>query len=108
MTHPDNNPPRPSRAKRRRLATVPIRTRIGSRTVFERRFNPIVREDGTFIWDRSELPDAIVAEQWWTVLDYDGELYLSPGFRFVNRFGYVRCATPWTDADRLQPDYRYD
>lgn len=108
MTHPETRPARPGRAQRRRLTTVPIRTRCGSWPVFERRFNPIVRADGSLIWDRSELPEAIVAEQWWTVLDYDGKLYLSPGFRFVNRLGYVRCTTPWTDVDQLQPDYRYD
>ena len=108
MTHPDTNLPRPKRAKRRRLTTVPIRTRIGSWTVFERRFNPIVRADGSLIWDRSELPETIVPEQWWTVLDCEGRLYLSAGFRFVNRLGYVRCMTPWTAVDQLQPDYRYD
>ena len=32
----------------------------------------------------------------------------SPGFRFVNRFAFVRCAKPWTDVDLHQPGYRYD
>ena len=85
MTHPDTTPPRPSHAKRRRLTTVPIRTRIGSWNVFERRFKPIVREDGSLIWERSELPADIEPRQWWTVLDCEGRLYLSPGFRGATR-----------------------
>jgi hypothetical protein len=85
------------------------RTRAGSWTVFERRFRPIIRNDGSLLWDRSELPapDSIDCREWWTVLDCDGRLYLSAGFRLVNRLGYLRCEVPWTDGDQLR-DYRYD
>jgi hypothetical protein len=44
----------------------------------------------------------------WTIVDCDGKLYVSPGFRFVNRVDYVLCRNPWTDDDERQPDYRYD
>jgi len=44
--------------------------------------------------------------EWWTALDCDGRLYLSAGYRFVNRIGYVRCAIPWSDADQFR-HYRY-
>ena len=42
------------------------------------------------------------------IADCDGQLRVSPGYRFVNRIDYVLCEVPWTDEDRLQPDYRYD
>ena len=44
----------------------------------------------------------------WTIVDCEGQLYVSPGYRFVNRIDYALCEVPWTDEDRLQPDYRYD
>jgi hypothetical protein len=52
-------------------------------------------------------PDQIDITHWWTVLDCAGRLYLSTGFRFVNRLAYVRCEVPWTAAGELA-DYRYD
>ncbi len=83
------------------------RTRAGSWKIFERRFRPIEREDGSLIFHNDEIPRPITGRHWWTVLDCDGRLYLSAGFHFVNRIGYVRCEVPWTDADQLR-DYRYD
>jgi hypothetical protein len=61
------------------------------------------------LWDTSEVTsgDRDNYRHWWTVLDCDGRLYLSAGFRFVNRLGYVHCEVPWADADELV-DYRYD
>jgi hypothetical protein len=35
----------------------------------------------------------------WTILDTDGELYLSMGYHYVNRFGYVITEVPWTDDE---------
>ena len=84
-----------------------IRTRAGSWNSFERRFKPAVRDDGSLIWRHEEIPRPIVGCHWWTVVDCDGKLYLSAGFHFVNRIGYVRCEIAWTDADH-QRDYRYD
>jgi hypothetical protein len=83
--------------------------RARSWNVFERRFRPILRADDTPLWEPSELPpgDEIATRHWWTVVDCDGRLYLSAGFRFVNRLAYVRCAEPWSDADQLI-DYHYD
>jgi len=104
---PKDHQQRPGRSLRE-ISIVPIRTRIGSWRVFERRFQPIYREDGSLLWDRCELPAPANPQEWWTVLDCDGKLYLSAGFRFVNRFAYVRCAVAWNDLDLRQPDYRYD
>jgi len=83
------------------------RTRAGSWRVFERRFRPVIREDGSLIWHIDEVPRPVVGREWWTVVDCNGKLYLSAGFRFVNRIGYVRCTVPWSDTDQHR-DYRYD
>lgn len=88
---------------------TPPRTRARTYALFEKRFRPIPREDGSLLRDHAELParETIQRREWWTVLDCDGRLYLSAGFRFVNRLGYVLCEVPWSDADQLI-DYRYD
>ena len=87
---------------------INIRTRCGSWRTFERRFQPIDGPDGATYWGREQLPGDIDPHLVWTILDCDGHLYVSPGFRFVNRIDYVLCAVQWTDEDQLQPDYRYD
>jgi hypothetical protein len=88
---------------------LPKTTRARCWRVFERRFQPITRPDDSLLWEPSEVPgdERDNYRHWWTVLDCDGRLYLSAGFRFVNRLGYVRCAVPWSDTDHLI-DYRYD
>jgi hypothetical protein len=39
----------------------------------------------------------------WTLIDADNdaavESYLSPGFHFVNRLGYIVSKLPWTDEE---------
>ncbi|MGO9547086.1 MAG: hypothetical protein ACLPPF_20125 [Rhodomicrobium sp.] len=87
----------------------PKSTRARSWRVFERRFRPINRPEGIPLWDRFELrtQPPLDVREWWTVIDCDGHLYLSAGFRFVNRFGYVRCEVPWTEAGAVTL-YRYD
>lgn len=41
----------------------------------------------------------------WTVIDgNDGEIYVTPGFRFVNRIHYMVSTEPWTDE---MEDYLY-
>ncbi len=84
------------------------RVRCGSWNTFERRFEPLPAPDHDLLWEIGQVPKGADYRYWWTVLDSDGHLYLSPGFRFVNRFAFVRCARPWTDDDQRQPDYRYD
>ena len=51
------------------------------------------------IWDVGTVQEDTDYRHWWTVLDCEGRLLLAPGFRFVNRFAFVRCAKPWTDMD---------
>ena len=84
------------------------RIRIGSWRTFERRFAPIDSPDGTPYWTREQLPKGIDEHYVWTIIDCDGKLYVSPGYRFVNRLDYVICRNAWTSHDERQPDYRYD
>jgi len=62
--------------------------------VFEEKFKPIHNkssecymyetygEDLDFV--RKQKPECI-----WTVVDCDGKLYITPGYRIVNRFAYI-------------------
>lgn len=98
------------RKHRRRLRSRSrIRTRSGSWRTFERRFVPLPAPNHDVLWElRGELPSDADPYYWWTVLDCEGRLLLSPGFRFVNRYAFVRCAVPWTEVDEKQPEYLYD
>lgn len=75
--------------------------RAGTYDQFEKRFEPVEFGDGEILRDQlAEANNRLV----WTVVDCDGKLYLSPGWRFVNRMGYVLCKKPWADEMR---DYVY-
>lgn len=85
------------------------RTRCGSWRTFERRLEPLPAPNHDLLWEvRGEVPDDSDYRYWWTVVDCDGRLYVTPGFRFVNRFAFIRCAVPWSEDDERQPDYVYD
>lgn len=92
-------------------APVRLRSRRGSFAVFERRFQPIINDDGTLLRGWRDLPRA---PDWprhiWTMIEDgdDNRWSLSPGIRLVNRISFVLCAVPWTDIDLQQPDYLYD
>ncbi len=85
-----------------------LRTRCGSWRTFARRFHPIDGPGGALCWRFEQLPKNVDPHHVWTIADCDGQLRVSPGYRFVNRIDYVLCEVPWTNEDRLQPDYRYD
>lgn len=85
-----------------------IYRRARSLDVFEQLFDPIVRDDDTLLWERWDLPADLDHRHVWTVLDCDGRLLLSPGFRFVNRLAYVLCRNAWGGEAHQHPDYRYD
>lgn len=84
------------------------RKRVGSWHTFERRFDPLPAPNHDYLWDVGTVQEEADFRYWWTVLVCEGRLSLSPGFRFVDRFAFVRCAKPWTDVDFQQPGYRYD
>lgn len=84
------------------------RTRSGSWSTLERRFQPVDSPDETVWWHRDQLPKDVNPRLVWTILDCDGRLYVRPGFHLVNRIDYVLCRLPWNDEDLHQPGYRYD
>lgn len=90
------------------MSPIKIRSRTGSWTTFERRFQPRINADDTVLVELHKLPKDIDPHRVWTVTDDDGHLYLNPGYRFVNRFAYVICDIPWSETDQLQPPYLYD
>lgn len=91
-----------------RVRRLRLRTRCGAWRTFERRFEPIARDDEAIWWEAWHLPKGIDPHLVWTITDEDGRLYANPGYRFVNRLMYLVCAKPWTEDDARQPPYRYD
>jgi hypothetical protein len=75
--------------------------------VFEQKFEPLPAPHHDYLWETHQVPKDADGRYWWTVIDCDGRLYLVPGFRFVNRFAYVRCANPWNEQD-AGLEYQYD
>ena len=59
-------------------------------------------------WPPSEPDKEDDPHRVWTIVDCEGQLYVSPGYRFVNRIDYALCEVPWTGEDTRQPDCRYD
>ena len=93
--------------RRKRRITPRRRHHPRSWDAFEQRFEPQPAADHDYLWEPSQVPKDADGRYWWTVLDCDGGLHLAAGFRFVNRFAYVRCANPWTEDDAAT-EYRYD
>lgn len=74
---------------------------------FEALFSPMKAPNGTLLWESADLPRPLEPREWWTVLDSEGELLVAAGFRFVNRFAYVRCRHLWDGAASEHPCYTY-
>lgn len=78
--------------------------------VFLNKFCPEMDSTGESIryynWDGEDLDilNATAPEYIWTIVSGDnGNLYVSPGRRFVNRMDYVICKHPWKEGQR---DYK--
>ena len=98
------------------MKPTPIRTkRSGSYNAFARRYNPLPsgsRADGTILHDDfRNMPvehlRALEENRLWTVVDEDNVLYLCPGRRFVNRFGYVITEHPYDEQEEKNTPYVY-
>lgn len=87
---------------------APGMPRARSWRVFERRFAPMVRDNGELIWQPGEVPADSDHRYWWTVFDPmcgGNRLYLAAGFHAANRLAYVQCAIPFTGGAADQHEY---
>lgn len=81
--------------------------RARSRRVFNRLFSP--RDNGR-LHEVNELPPDPDEHHWWTAVDLDpngDRLYLLPGFRLVNRLGFVETERAWGGDADMHPPYVY-
>lgn len=75
---------------------------------FEELFQPLERNDNQLLWQHGAIPSGADARYWWSVVEGDnGAWYISPGFRVVNRMGYIRCRVPRAADETDYPDYAY-
>ena len=66
---------------------------------WEERFKPVYNEYGApdeITPDDPRWLELVEARKVWTMLDCDGDLYVSPGVRFVNRMSYHYTELPWS------------
>lgn len=86
-------------------APTPIRTkRSGTFASFERRYQPV---DPQLNENFRDIPTDLDIRLLWTVVDEDGVLYICPGRRFVNRFGFIIATIPWDDQEEKNTPYVY-
>lgn len=66
---------------------------------FDERFAPYRNENGD-LFDFADVKDAPLNTVW-TVVEAGDDWMAVPGFAVVNRLGYLKSNTPWTDADGI-------
>ena len=76
--------------------------RAGTWNTFVKRFDPqMTATDNTPLHEWADVQN-LDPHYVWTVLDCEGKLYCSTGFHWVNRFAYLKCSKPWTDAEAMR------
>jgi hypothetical protein len=88
-----------------------------SESEWSERFSLVASPGGEPVWEHDETL-ATPTERVWTIISTceDDGLYVTPGYRYVNRLGYVVTTNPWPDlhcqgvwaeptAERPQPSY---
>lgn len=81
--------------------------RARSRAMFDKTFNPKVSGR---LYEPADLPTNPDEHHWWTVVDLDPNgqhFYLTPGFRFANRLGFVETERAWGGSADEHPLYVY-
>ena len=68
---------------------------------FDEKYDPIIRDDDSIAWE-TYGDDLLVVQLYpnnkiWTCVEAEGELYLIPGYHWVDRLFYVICNKEWTD-----------
>lgn len=82
----------------------PRTQRSGTWAAFERRYKPLTRELNENFYTLG--PDQDIRNLWTVVADGDG-LYICPGHRVVDRFGFLLTTVPWDDQEELNTPYVY-
>jgi len=77
---------------------------------FIKDYNPHIKNDDIKQYDTHSDWDLIKntsENNVWTVADGDnGDLYITPGRRYVNRLFYIITEKPWVDYNKTR-DYKY-
>ncbi len=63
-------------------------------------FKPLMDEHGTLVELDSGHPEweaLLASNRIWTMLDCDGDLFISPGYHYVNRISYHTTLNPWNE-----------
>lgn len=77
---------------------------------FHNTFAPVEVGTNDYIVEPCDVPKGTDRRLWWTVVDYapdSNRFYVVPGFRYVNRLGYVQCLRPWGGNPDDHPLYVY-
>lgn len=77
-------------------------------SIWEEKFLPIEQGKDNIRWETYgedlEKVKSTPPEYIWTLVDTGGKLYITSGYRYVNRLNYFLCKNPWTSKSR---DYKY-
>jgi len=77
--------------------------RMGKYSTFEKRYHPLMREDGSVLYetygaDLRQVLDTPVIRVW-TIVDCDGKLVITAGYHIVNRMNYIITKYPWMNNE---------
>lgn len=69
---------------------------------FEQLYEPMVRPDGSILFETygEDLQQVIHTDNHyvWTLVDCDGDLFITAGYHLVNRMNYIITQKPWQDS----------
>lgn len=80
---------------------------------FEEKYQPIAKpeDESSLIFDTHDESDQefvkkhISSNLVWTLIEGEDNLYIIPGYHFVNRLGYVICKIPYEEG--CEEEYEY-
>lgn len=75
---------------------------------FERRFGPIPRENGNYLWQLRELDTNNEENHWWTVYQSENHILLTPEVCLCDvTYGYLKSWVQWGGRPCFHPYYLY-
>ena len=70
---------------------------------FDDKYDPIIRDNDSMHWETYgedlEIVQSYPNNKVWTCVEVEGNLYLIPGYHWVNRLFYVICNIEWTNEN---------